>query len=214
MKALLAALLFLGFAASLPAQSQSPNIDRKTREMIQSSLKDFDEKKYDDALAKLTEANKKYPEDPFIMNLLGAAYVKKKDYDTALKYFQATLAKQPDFFPALFNVGEVDFLRRSYATALDHFKKMLEKNPGNELLQFKIVLCELELGNTEAAVKALNAMKYPGDTPAWYYAQAAVEYKKGNRDKAREYVSGARYIFGPRTLLFEETFEDLGIAKR
>lgn len=201
-------------AATVQAQSQAPAVDKKTREMIQSSLRDFDAKKYDDALVKLTEANKNYPDDVFIMNLLGAAYVKKKEFDTALKYFQAALAKQPDFFPALFNVGEVDFLRRSYATALDHFKGMLAKNPGNELLQFKVLLCELELGNMDAAAKTLAAMKFPGDTPAWYYAQAAMETKKGNKDKAREYVSGARYIFGPRTLLFDETFEDLGISGR
>jgi hypothetical protein len=82
----------------------------------------------------------------------------------------------------------------------------------NELLQFKVVLCDLALNDTERAKKVMNAIKYPGDSPAWYYAHAAYENKTGNNKKAREYVAGAKYIFGPKTSLFDETFEAAGIS--
>ena len=196
------------------AQTPAPNVSRDSRILLQSALADFDAKKYDDALKKLQDLDTKLPDDAFVQNLLGAAYTKKKDYETAQKYFGKSLQKQPDFFPAKFNVGELLFLQRRYAEALDFFEKMLAKDPRNELLQFKVFLCELQLGNKEEAAKLLKGIKYPGDTPAWYYGQAAWESKNGNNKKALEYLAGAHYIFGPKTALFDETFEDLGIKLR
>jgi len=40
------------------------------------------------------------------------------------------------------------------------------------------------------------------------------ESKNGNNKRALEYLTGAKYIFGPKTALFDETFEDLGIKLR
>lgn len=204
-------IAFLAGVFFVQAQTAPPDVTRETKQQIQGALADFDAKKYDDALKKLAVADAALPDDPFIQNLLGAAYTKKKDYATAQKYFEKSLAKAPDFFPAQFNVGELLFLQRRYAEALDYFEKMQTKDSRNELLQFKIFLCLLQLGNTEDAAKALKGIKYPGDTPAWYYGQAAWESKNGNNKKALEYVTGAQYIFGPKTAIFDETFSDLGI---
>ena len=170
---------------------------------------DFDTKKYDDALAKLRALEAKLPDDAFVQNLIGAAYTKKKDYAAAQKYFDKSLEKMPNFFPAKFNVGELFFLQRHYPEALKHFQQMQQQDPQNELLQFKAFLW-----NNEEAAKALKGIKYPGDTPAWYYGQAAWASKNGDNKKAIGYVTGAHYIFGPKTALFDETFEDLGIKLR
>jgi len=205
---------FLAGALLMEAQTATPEISRDTKRLIQASLADFDAKNYDAALVKLEAVNAKMPGDAFVQNLLGAAYTKKKDYATAQKYFDKSLEKQPDFFPAKFNVGELLFLQRRYAEALAYFQKMQEKDSQNELLQFKIFLCDLQLGDKDKAAKALKGIKYPGDTPAWYYGQAAWASKNGDNKKALEYVTGAQYIFGPKTALFDETFEDLGIKLR
>jgi len=58
----------------------------------------------------------------------------------------------------------------------------------------------------------MNAIKYPGDSPAWYYAHAALEHNQGNTAKAREYIRGAKFVYGPeKTALFDETFQTIGI---
>jgi len=196
------------------AQSPSPMVSKENQALIKSALGDFDSKKYDVALEKLKKVEGSLPDDPFVQNLIGAAYTKKKEYVMAESYFDKALAKQPDFFPAKFNVGELLFLQRRYAEALDYFESMRKLDSRNELLQFKIFLSELQLGDKAAAEKTLKGIKYPGDTPAWYYAQAAWESKNGNNKKALEYLTGAKYIFGPRTALFDETFEDLGVKLR
>jgi predicted Zn-dependent protease len=206
---LLAAVL----AAAVPAMAEPapPESRPETKALFNSAMQDFDSKNYDAALEKLQALEKDLPKDAFVQNLLGAAYTKKKDYATAQKYFDKSLEMVPNFFPARFNVGELLFLQRKYSAAQDYFQEMLKSDPRNELLQFKILLCQLQLGDKEAAAKTLKAIKFPGDTPAWYYASAAIESKNGNNKKAIEYVTGAQYIFGPKTALFDETFDDLGI---
>ncbi len=210
---LLLAAIFFG---TILADAQSPSAQdaHALKLAVQEALGDFDTKNYDAALKKLEDIVAKVPEDPFVQNLLGAAYTKKKNFEAAEKCFDKALEKQPDFFPAKFNKGELLFLQRQYAEALEYFQKMLKADPRNELLQFKALLCNLQLGEKEAAQKILKGIKYPGDTPAWYYSQAAVESKNGNKKKALEYVTGAKYIFGTKTELFDETFHDLGIALR
>lgn len=211
------AILFILWLCAVPvgfAQNAAPEISKENRRLIQGALEDFDSKSYDAALEKLQKLEKDLPGDAFVMNLLGAAYTKKKDYATARTYFDKVLVGQPDFFPARFNVGELLFLQRDYAGALEYFEKMRQTDARNELLMFKVFLCQLQLGDKDAAEKTMKAIKCPGDTPAWYYAQAAWESKNGDNKKAREYLTGAKYIFGKKTALFDETFDDLGIKLR
>lgn len=202
----------LVFLAALSTYGQlPPQPDREIKLLLQNALSDFYKKNYDAALAKLEEIEKKSPDDPFVLNLMGAVYTKKKDYTSAQRFFEQVLEKKPDFFPAKFNVGELLFLQGQYAEAGEYFEKMQQTDPQNELLQFKVFLCKLQSGDFEGAAKKLKKIKYPGDGPAWYYAQAAWEYKTDNKKKAREYLVGAKYIFGSKTAFFDETFEDLGI---
>jgi predicted Zn-dependent protease len=208
-------LIFLLLPLSLATawgQVSAPLPEDSTKAGIEAVLADFDAKKNDEALAKLETLQKKLPDDPLILNLIGSVYSKKKDYLAAESYFRKAVKKSPGFFPALYNIGEILFLEKKYTEAREHFQAMRGSDTRNELLQFKVVLCDLALNDTERAKKVMNAIKYPGDSPAWYYAHAAYENKTGNNKKAREYVAGAKYIFGPKTSLFDETFEAAGIS--
>jgi tetratricopeptide (TPR) repeat protein len=148
------------------------------------------------------------------MNLKGAAYTKKKDFVQARACFEKSLELVPGMFAARFNLGEIEFLQGNYDKALSTFRSMLEADPRNELLQFKVFLCYLQMKDDEAAQKALAKVRYPGDTPAWYYAQAAWEFSRGNKGLVSDYLSGARYIFPGKTEIFDETFADLGFPRK
>jgi len=192
-------------AAPLYGAGEKPDID--------AILKLFEKKDYDGVVAKVDEAGSAGDEAAFLLNLKGAALTKKKDYPAARQAFQQALQLSPGLFAAAFNIGETDFLQRNYANALDWFRSMLVSDPRNELLQFKIFLCQLQLGDKEAAGKTLSKMRYPGDSPAWYYAQAAWEISAGDKGKAKKYITAARSIFPGKTELFDETFIDLGFPK-
>ena len=191
-----------------PTHGQSgPN---PAQTLVNTALKDFEDKKFDEALGKLQEAEKLDPQSAFILNLIGAAYTKKKDYAAAKASFEKALAIDYSFFPAQFNVGELYFLQKQYPQALEYFTRMLNNDPGNELLQFKVILCLLQTDQIEDAQKLAARMKFPGDGPGWYYAQAALKLKQGEKRKAAELISNATTIFPAKISLFAETFDDLG----
>ncbi len=87
------------------------------------------------------------------------------------------------------------FLQKQYPQALEYFARMLSSAPGNELLQFKVTLCLLKTGQKEDAQKLVSRMRFPGDGPAWYYANAALLNESGDKRKASEYLASAKQLF-------------------
>jgi predicted Zn-dependent protease len=205
------ALLLLS-AAVAQARLTAPEPEQSAQAAIEQALADFEDKKYDDALSQLEELQKARPNDPLVLNLIGSVYTKKQNYQKAERHFRESLEKQPGFFPAQYNLGELLFLQEKYPAAREHFQTMRASDARNELLQFKVGLCDLQAGEIDRAKRVMNAIKYPGDSPAWYYGQAALANKEGDTAKAREFLRGAKFVYGPeKTALFDETFENLGI---
>lgn len=195
---------------ALHAQSAADATDRLNNEAINSIIETYDKGDYKAVIAKLDALAEGQAPDPLLLNLYGSVHTKMKDHAKANEYFDKALEIQPGYFPALYNKGEILFLEKNYPAARSHFQEMRESDRRNELLQFKVVLCDLETGEEESAKRIMNAIKYPGDSPAWHYAQAAWELKQGNKGKARRLVRGARFIYGDKTSLFDETFQNLG----
>ena len=109
---------------------------------------------------------------------------------------------------------ELRFLEGEYAPASETFSRLLKADPKNELLQFKIALCLLLSDQAEAARKMVAQMKFPGDGPAWYYAQAALAIREGDPRSAKKLLASARGIFSAEIPLYDETFENLGWPTR
>lgn len=210
LRPLLAAVLF----SSTIAMAQVSTLDDETKKnmAIERVLADYGSQKYDEALERLFELKDDYPGDPLILNLMGSVYTKKLNYQKAEKAFRQALDIEPGFFPAAYNLGELLFLQQKYALARQYYETMRATDHRHELLQFKVALCDIMAGETVRATKVMNTIKYPGDSPAWYYAHAALEHKQGNTAKAREYVRGAKFVYGPeKTALFDESFQLIGI---
>jgi tetratricopeptide (TPR) repeat protein len=205
-------IAFLLAAGSSLLFAQTP--DDVLRENIEGIIKEFNRKNYDEVIVRVDALDLDGDSAAFALNLKGAAYTRLKDFPKAREAFQAALDRSPGMFAATFNLGETLFLQKQYEEARDWFRGMLINDPRNELLQFKVFLSHLQLGDTEAAQKALNAMKFPGDSPAWYYANAAWEFSRGNKRRASDYLAGARFIFPEKTEIFDETFADLGLPVR
>jgi predicted Zn-dependent protease len=206
---LLAAIL----ATAAPAREKltAPDAAEVRKVATEAVLEDIQAGNLDAAEKNARQLLKDLPDDPAVLNLLGSVQTKKKDYAAARETFGKALAAEPGFFPAQFNLGELLFLEKDYAGARSHFAAMRRDDPKNELLQFKLVLCDIQAGDDDRARRVLRAIRYPGDSPAWYYAQAAWENKQGNPKKARKLVSTAREIFGEKTALFDESFQGLGL---
>jgi len=206
----LLSILGLMMICGLPvAHAQEKSPDAQVQTLVEKALVEFNADKYDAALPLLEEANKLRPATPFILNLLGAAYTKKKDFTKAKEMFDQALAVDYTFFPAQFNLGEIFFLQKQYASALDHFSRMLKNYPDNELLQFKVALTLLLTDHKADAEKLASKMKFPGQEPAWYYTQAALAMIAKDKGTARKNIAAAEVMYAGKTSLYNETFEDL-----
>ena len=211
LRILLAAVIFC--TATALAQLSTPDAEEAKRIAIERVLADYEEKNYDEALARLEKLRDRDPADPLLLNLMGSVYTKKQNYQKAEKAFRQAIDLEPGFFPAAYNLGELLFLQEKYALAREYYQTMRATDYRHELLQFKVALCDILAGENQRASCVINAIKYPGDSPAWYYAHAAFEHKQGNTSKAREYIRGAKCVYGPdKTALFDETFQNIGIA--
>ena len=210
LRPLLAAVLFSTSIAM--AQFSTPDAEEAKNIAVERVLADYGAQKYDEALERLMDLKDRHPSDALILNLMGSVYIKKLNYQKAEKAFRLALDLEPGFFPAAYNLGELLFLQQKYPLARQYYETMRATDHRHELLQFKVALCDIMAGETERATKLMNTIKYPGDSPAWYYAHAALEHKQGNTAKAREYIRGAKFVYGPeKTALFDETFQVIGI---
>jgi Tfp pilus assembly protein PilF len=181
-----------------------------TKASIEAVLSDFDQNKTNEALAKLAVLEKQRPNDPLVLNLVGSAYTKKKNYLAAETYFRKAVKKSPGFFPAMFNLGEILLLQKKYPEARQHFESLKAQGARHELLQFKLVLCDLQMNDYESANRIFESMQIPGESPARYYTKAVLEKKRGNTSKAREQIEAARRIFVGKTGLFDESLKAVG----
>jgi hypothetical protein len=59
------------------------------------------------------------------------------------------------------------------------------------------VFAELMQGKNDAAKKVLDAMKFPSDTPAYYFAHSAWGFAQKDAKEGDYWVSAGMKVFGP-----------------
>lgn len=176
---------------------------------------EFQNRNLDSALKILDQADAIKLDTPVALNLRGAVHTEKKEFEKADELFKKALAAAPDYFAAEFNRGEILFMQKKYPEARAHFEKMLEKYKDNELLQYKICLAYLQEDNLEKAVEWKDKIKFPSDSPAYYFAHAALSFDRGDEADAVQWIASSERIFGPENiLLFLESLVDLGYVER
>ncbi len=81
---------------------------------------------YTAALSKLLEARKMTPNDPYLLNSLGLAYMGKKRDDLAVSSFEKALDLKPDYTEALNNLGAAFLRQKKWDQAILAFEKVLD----------------------------------------------------------------------------------------
>jgi putative PEP-CTERM system TPR-repeat lipoprotein len=110
---------------------------------------------YDRALAAALKLQKN-PNNPVALNLLGAAYMGKKDEANARKSFESALARQPGYPPAVMNLAQLDLAAKNYESARTRFKSILAKDPKSVSAMVGLSKLESALGNLKGAVSWLE----------------------------------------------------------
>ena len=79
---------------------------------------------YTAALAKLLDAEKLDPHNPYIYDDLGLVYIAKGRPDLAIEHFKKALAIKPEFTPAMNNLGTAYLARKEWDAAISIFKNI------------------------------------------------------------------------------------------
>lgn len=202
-------------AESKPAQKKQLDLSPEYMRLVGESALLFQQEKFEESIERLNRADAIQINTPIALNMRGAIATETGHYDEARDYFKKALIDFPDYFAPNFNLGEILFLEKRYAEAREHFQKMLDKTPDNELLQYKIFLSYLLEGDSDAARKAKEAIKFPSDTPAYYFANAAWEFNRKNDQDARTWIDSSLRIFGDQAnLFFLRSLKDIGFVEK
>lgn len=211
MKRPIAALLLLAAATAFAQSHNDPLVaQRRLASVLRQTTKLYEAGNYSGALGRLDLLEGASVRDLSVLNLRGAILTKMGDYDAANALFREILSADPNYFPAAFNLGELEFIRGNYPEALETFISMQSRDPRNELLRFKVALCQLALGSEADARKTADTLIPAGETPAWYYAHSLIARKAGNQREAAKLLSAGRAIYGDSGCkLFDESIDNV-----
>jgi len=212
----LLSVLLLLTSLSLRAQdavSSDPLVaQHRLAAVLRQATETYDRGDYKGAVAMLDALQGAAAGDLSVLNLRAAALTKAGDYGQAARIFSGILEANPDYFPAAYNLAEVLFLSGDREGALEAFRTLRQRDPRNELLRFKVFLCQYALGRDEEAAKTVRAMQSAGSTPAWYYAQALLARRGGDEAGARKNLRAARSLYGEDNCrLFDESIAVSGL---
>ena len=173
------------------ALSRGPKRDS----VFESALMAFNAGKLDEAERLVEAAEKADPRKPDIPNLRGAILVKQKRYDQAAEAFSTALALDSNFYEAKLNLAEVNLRQGKCNEAAQLYDELQKIDPDSETVQFNLILCALISGDIDRASAMADTMIFPGKTPAYYFARAAIALKRGNRGSAEKYFENAKKYY-------------------
>jgi tetratricopeptide (TPR) repeat protein len=178
-----------------------------------TAVKAFNSGRFEDAERLANAAQKANPKKPDIPNLLGAIYARQKHYKEAEEQFDSALALDPNFYQAKLNLAEVNLLQGKPNEAKQLYEELQKLDPASELLQFKLVLCALLSGDSNSASIRADLMNFPGTTPAYYYARAAIALKRGSKEEAQKYFENVKkYYSEDQCAYFDHSLKELDLT--
>ncbi len=189
-----------------------------------------EDKAYDAAIKKATQAlgagnlaeadkqadvaAKLEPASAQTANLRGVIAVQRKEYEDAASRFTEAIAADEKFYPAKLNLADVLLLQGKRADARTRYEELQRVDPKSELLQFKIVVADVLDDRQLQAIQLINDMTFPGTTPAYYFARAAVLLKQSQEKEAQQYFTNARKYYDEQQCAYYLRFlQQNGLAK-
>jgi len=147
-------------------------------------------------------------------NLRGVIAVQRKEYEDAASRFTEAIAADEKFYPAKLNLADVLLLQGKRADARTRYEELQRVDPKSELLQFKIVVADVLDDRQFQAIQLINDMIFPGTTPAYYFARAAVLLKQSQEKEAQQYFTNARKYYDEQQCAYYLRFlQQNGLAK-
>ena len=179
------------------------------------------QKRIFEALEQLDQARKIFDRNSNVFNMIGACYLEFRNFPKAREFYQKALALSPGDLAISFNIAELEFVTRNWQACLDKMSQLLPFLPEQglqtrRLIELKILLCHISLGNAEEVKTRANRYDpLTDDSPYYYYAQASLHYMKNEVVKAEEYLQMANRVFANPAYIsdWQDTLIEYGFIK-
>jgi hypothetical protein len=203
-------------------QKEFTNLPEQQRKDFFKHLKEaerlFNQKRIFECISEVRESSKIFNKSSEVYNLLGSCYVEFRDFDKARELFNKADQISPNQATILFNIAEMEFVTHNWKSCLEKMNRTLKLLPKQDvitrrLVEFKIMLCHIALGDQEEANKM--AERYDpleDDSPYYYYAQASLCYRDKDVVKAEEWYQMANRVFQNSGMLsaWQDTLIEFG----
>jgi tetratricopeptide (TPR) repeat protein len=145
--------------------------------------------RFDDALRTLDLLEKRAPDDPRLDLNRGQAHVVKGDYDLARKHFQTSIAKFPGNALAHFELGKLLYQLNEMEAAKKPLVEAVRLDAKNPQYLHKLGQVSIVLDQPDEAIRYLDrAVAHAAELPKIYYALGQAWQRKGDREKAAEFM--------------------------
>jgi serine/threonine protein kinase/tetratricopeptide (TPR) repeat protein len=199
-------------STSLPkAESPTPKTTNKASAPTKAELTGlyteaftaFNAGNYAEALRALDRIDARQPDLVESLNLRGVILMRGGNYEQAESNLRKAVAIDPKFWNARFNLAEIPFLQRKWPEARGRFEELLQDG-GSELggettslVHFKIFLTYLTEPNQRMSEIIYDQLASLPQSPATFYAKAAIALEKRNLKEANDWLSQAKKTFSP-----------------
>ncbi len=120
-------------ACSSPTKTTVLKKEANYDAFVETAFKLFNDKKFDAALAEFKKIDvDEYEFGYEILNYIGVVYLRKMELEQAKNYFNASLAKKPNYADPYNNLGIVYLSKGRYELALSEFQACLQHDPRHE----------------------------------------------------------------------------------
>lgn len=156
-------------------------------------------------------------EQPFGLYLHGVILLSQDKLDAAEGLFTRAVKIDPSFREAEYRLAAAAFKRKDYTLArkrFEHLSSSITSSSGDrlaKLLQYRIYLAFLLEGVLDSAQQTMQKMQSGEDTPAFYYAHAAWEFRRNDALIAKQWLDRARTQYSTElNLVFADPLFDVG----
>jgi len=171
----------------------------------------------DSALTKLDLGEKAKGPTGESLDLRGSIALEQGKFDLALHAFTEAHKLEPDLFAPRLHLGDLFLREKRYAEARAVYQRLLTETNiliSNERVRYGLLIIALANHEDSAARSAWENIRFPTESPAYYFAQAAWEFAHGNDRSAKRWIATASKILEPPLLAwFARPLYELGWLK-
>ena len=127
--------------------------DIATSKEFKDIVNDFNIKQFDKAIGKLKKLSIIYPNEYYIVKLFASIYLKKSEWNNAIKYYEKLIVFNKEKFKIYNNLGLIFFKLGKINKSIDNFKKSINDLP-NLTAYNNLGLAYNEIGKYSDAIKS------------------------------------------------------------